>query len=57
MQTITYTTHEHTQPQTGTILKVYEPGKYLVKEQNPTPGQPTTRFVFSAQVRSISNDH
>ena len=51
--TITYTVPEQSEPKTGTIIKTYEPGKYLVREDQPVRNQPDTRFVFNTQIISI----
>jgi len=50
---ITYTVPESKSPKTGKIIKTYEPGKYLVKEDQPIHNQPDYRFVFGSQVISI----
>ena len=40
-------------PRTGVVVKEYEVGKYLVKEDDPVPGQPSTRFVFGPEIISL----
>jgi len=47
---ITYTVPESKEHQTGVVIKTYEIGKYLVREDKPIPGQPDTRFVFGPQI-------
>ena len=52
---ITYTVPEQAEPKTGHIIHTYQPGKYIVKEDRPTLGQPKERFVFSWQVVKIGD--
>ena len=51
--TITYTVPEQSEPKTGVIIKTYEPGKYLVREDHPVKNQPNTRFVFFDQIVEV----
>lgn len=46
---LTYTSSDHKQPTTGTVIRETSPGKWIVEDHYPTCSV-KTRFVFESQL-------